>query len=410
MINGAFLKKIVKDKGIKVPEIATELKVTPTAVYAWMNGEDNPKEHRVFELADYIGLSENEFDRLLGVPETKVYFRKMGLDNSENNARIRAKELAETIFKIGDGSYTVEKRFGAIQSTDCQQVAIRVREFLEVENDEPVSFSDVLKELSKFKFSIFFLPLEKLKLSIPTTRSGSKREVAYSAQSKDQYLIVVDTARSKDQILFDICHELSHLALGHSEETTEEEEKLCNLVAQELIYPRKLLEGRPDLLDVFKSAARNTYEQIIQRYRALASDFDWSPDGLSYALIEYGMIKKKSAENNILHSIKHITSNTRKPLDAVLFKDFNTEDFDLLKKFFDQEIFNNIEIYRPFIELRNAASFGNLSSRRLAEILSIDSGDAYELVKSWELEQEEAIQDDVNDSTQDTKRIVKAIN
>ena len=51
-------------------------------------------------------------------------------------------------------------------------------------------------------------------------------------------IIFANSARKSDEIAFDICHEIAHIVLGNYEETDEIEKK-CNSVAQELIYPKE---------------------------------------------------------------------------------------------------------------------------------------------------------------------------
>jgi hypothetical protein len=85
-----------------------------------------------------------------------------------------------------------------------------------------------------------------------------------------------------------------------------------------------------------------------------------------------------------------------KSIGEIYFKKFNTENFEQLANFFNEEILTNKDIFKPFIELKDASSCGRLSPRKLSEILEIDSGDADELVRSWisELEIHEGQDDD----------------
>ena len=57
--------------------------------------------------------------------------------------------------------------------------------------------------------------------------------------------------------------------------------------------------------------------------------------------------------------------------------------------FFLRDLDKQPEIFRPLIELRDAASFGRISPRRISELLNIDSGDADELVRTWIAQREE---------------------
>ena len=97
-------------------------------------------------------------------------------------------------------------------------------------------------------------------------------------------------------------------------------------------------------------------------------------------------------------TLEHHLAKKRKTLDQLFFVNFTPEDYESMTEFFDIEIQKQKDLFKPLIEIRDAASFGRISPRRLSEILNIDSGDADELVRAWMKEKEVvASQDDERD-------------
>lgn len=103
------------------------------------------------------------------------------------------------------------------------------KNLLSLSESEPVKLGDILMELKKHNIGVFFMPFNKIGLSFPKT--STNREVAFTAQKGERVIIFVDTNRKIDEVNFDLCHELAHVVLNHTI-TTDDEEKLCNKVAQ----------------------------------------------------------------------------------------------------------------------------------------------------------------------------------
>src|SRR5690606_36111510 len=95
--------------------------------------------------------------------------------------------------------------------------------------------------------------------------------------------------RTIDEINFDLCHELAHVVLGHSV-TTDDEEKLCNKVAQELVYPKAFLEQKKNALAAFTNAGKFTWYIAREKFLELRREFDWCPKGLALSLKDNGFI------------------------------------------------------------------------------------------------------------------------
>jgi hypothetical protein len=401
MVNISFLNQKIEEQFKGVDAFAKAIGLTKQAVYSWLRSETMPDESRVFDIVEALSLSEVDIDTLMGIPTTHVAFRTKGLAEPEPDVKGRSISLAETFFKIDGSSYVVKEGIlTGIGESEPAKLVSYIRGLLDIEVDEPLRFEDLLLGLKKYNVNVFFLPFKKLGLSRTTS---SRREVAFVARKGDRVIIFIDTERTIDQATWDICHELSHLIM-HNNADTPEEERICNQVAKDLIYPTAFFKKHEDVLNVFVSAKKYSSPMMNEIYHRLDREFDWSPMGLALALEGHGYIADQSFEKKRLMMLNSAVMKTRKNIDKIFFSNFDPTNNSKFNRFFNEDIQANKEVFKPLLELRDAATFGKLSPRRLAEILMINSGDADELVRSWMEKQEaEVCQDDENEHNKQRK-------
>ena len=123
---------------------------------------------------------------------------------------------------------------------------------------------------------------------------------------------------------------------------------------------------------------------MVNRFNHFIAEYDWSPKGLALALANQGLIKRGSHQFKKLMKLDSLWRSKQKTIDQIYFSNLVNLDFDTLVKFFSKTIYYDRDIFKPFLELKEAALEGRLSNRRLATLLNIDSGDAEELIRSWE--------------------------
>ncbi|MCX6116738.1 MAG: ImmA/IrrE family metallo-endopeptidase [Proteobacteria bacterium] len=394
MLNIEFLQSKIDQKfSGKVIDFAKAVGVSKQAAYDWLNQKSSIEERRVFDIAFALDLDEAETEALIGVPQTVLCFRKKGMDSADPVVRENSVNLANTFFKIDASSYILKDSFTLdVRASELGTIAKLIRQNLQIDANIPLTFKLLLSELNRHNICVFFIPFSRLGLSLS---KSSNREVAFTARKGDRMLVFVDTERTKDEAVFDICHELTHILLGHVD-PSEDDERLCNNSAQELVYPKKFFEAHPNELEVFSNATKHSWARVYEKFAQLSRDFDWSPKGLALALRDYGFIGKSSHEFRRLLTLEKTFAKGRKTVDELFFQRFDPSALDTLEAFFSDDIQKDPDIFRPMIELKDAAAFGHLSSRKLAEILTIEAGDADEIVRSWRSMHDES-QDDLND-------------
>ncbi|MAF90197.1 MAG: hypothetical protein CL674_02915 [Bdellovibrionaceae bacterium] len=378
-----FLRTKISEKFESMEKFADSISVNRVTVSNWLRKKHEPESNRLFDIVDALELTPTEVDILMGEPPISVVFRKIGRTPSEKSVRSSSEEIADTFFKINNSKHPVRNNIYPITVrgvADPIRIANHIRNFLGLKNNEPVILNEVLVELKRNNIAVYFIPFKKLDISLPDN-SSSHREVAFSAFKGDKKLIFLDTERTRDGITFDICHELAHILLDHRE-TTDDEEKLCNLVAQELVMPKDLINNNDEFTPFLN--AKTPWSKMVNRFNHFIAEYDWSPKGLALALANQGLIKRGSHQFKKLMKLDSLWRSKQKTIDQIYFSNLVNLDFDTLVKFFSKTIYYDRDIFKPFLELKEAALEGRLSNRRLATLLNIDSGDAEELIRSWE--------------------------
>ena len=383
-LNTEFLKQKIKDSFRTVDDFAREVNVSRNAIYKWY--ETSIPQNRLMTVVDALKLTPDDIDELMGIPKVQVMFRKRGLREVDTEIEKKAESLAHSFFKLDKNNYRpTNELLSGISDQRMEKLVVYIRSILELKADEPAILSPMITQLKKHGLELYYLPFKLLGLS--GTRNEN-REVAFTAIYGDRAIIFLDAQRTVDESTFDLCHELGEFVIGFdSDESGDEKERKCNQIARELIYPEKLIEAETERIAVLTNPLKHSYNEIGLIFADYFRKFSWVPKGLCIALQELGHLKKEGDEARKL--FYHQKRFAQKPISDLYFRNFLPDAFEKLIEFFDVDILENIDLFQPFLRLKDAATFGNLSTRRLAEILSIDHGDADELVKHWETQIED---------------------
>lgn len=388
-MNLTFFKNKVDETFGSVENFAQELGLSKNAIYKWLKTDRLP-EDRIVEIVEFLKLSEDELNEFFAIPKTELYFRKVGRDEPcDDELKKQFKALANTFFKLESSSDFVDDGLlSGVTSRSPSSIANYLRALLNIEKDEPAILYKIISELRRHKINLYFIPFQKFGFQLDTNKR--KREVAFTARKGSKIIIFLDTGRRIDEANFDVIHELTHIVCNHNPGAhRDEDEKICNDVAEEVVYPRLFLEKNLELLDPFINAKKHSWQRTIELFQNMEVDFDWSPMGLALALRSYGHIKDRSAEFIRLMKIDGFFKKQSAKVGDLYYEAYDPTNYDKLVTFFEKEIQKDKEIYKPIIDLKRAATFEKISPRRFAEIFCIDAGDADELVNSWRLKEED---------------------
>ena len=385
-MNLEFLRAKIEEKFDTIDSFASKIGLTRAAVSRWLNDRSEPEENRILDIVDALELSSEETDTLLNIPATQVSFRRNEMSETELEIYDKAKEIADTYLKINDSQYGVSDflSLSTEQNLPHTSIANHIRNsLLDLKPNEPASLLEVITQLKKYSINVFFLPFKKLGL----TKDAHSREVAFFVRKGGRAIIFADTERTIDQSLFDICHELCHLVINRPSSYSNKTEELCNQVAEELVYPREFFKKNEKCTDLLRNLNIKNYKEYYELVFELYQKFDWCPKGLAKALTSYEYIKPNSTEETFLLEFNKIYKDENTTIDVEYFSEFNPSNYESVLSFYENHANRKKEFYKPFIEIKNAALFGKISSRKLSEVLNIDTGDADELVKHWTKEE-----------------------
>lgn len=392
-MNFDFLKTKITEKFSTQENFADQIGVARRTLLNWLSKKSIPNEH-LFSILELLDLDEHEEDILMATPKLSLVFRTKREMLPGKSAQELCQNLASSFVKFNTAAYETKNAIPILNNPTFDNVVAVVRGFLSLKDDIPATLNSVLEALRTNGLRVIFFPFHRIGINI----QKRDREVAFTAILGDKRIIFLDTNRTRDELLFDLIHELVHIVCGHPSTTTDELEHFCNDVAKEIIYPKTFFFKNPKLLEFLKNCGTLNFIKVKEMITLVIKDFDWSSMGVALALQGHGHLNKSSHSYKRLMTISFKIKGQSQTFDDVYFETFNKTDFESLSIFFQNEIYKNKDIFNGFIELKNAATYGHLSPSRFAEILGLNRGDADELVKSWIKEDSENIQEEGQES------------
>lgn len=388
MIDKVVLKEMIESKFSSQTDFAKAANVSRNAVHNWLIGENTPTTSHLLDIVGALELNEVETGRLMAVPEVSLRFRKKGGDKlASSEARKFAKDLADTFFKLEQESDAESPMpHECFSINDPELAAVTIRDVLGLEPNQPVTLEGLIAKIRERCVSIYFYPFQKVGLA----PDSDSREVALSAFLGNRISIFMDTNRTKDESLWDLCHEMAHIILNEDALPKGcDIEGFCNKVAQYLIYPKKVFEKNriAALIDELRQNGKVTWDAIVRVFTHFSQYFDWSPMGLALALADYGLIRRQSKAFRFLMKFHKASFEKKTPkIDVLFFEKFEPSNFASMSEFFQNEIHASKEVFSAFWTLKDSAIAERISYRQFAKILGMDSGDTDELVRGWRQE------------------------
>lgn len=387
-MNIDLLKEQISKKFKSQEEFADLIGVTRRTLQNWFSNESVPND-KYFDILNTLDLEGEEEEKLLNLTTMQIVFRsKHSILASDHGAKL-CKEIAESFLKLSNTAFQVKDSIPVLQKPfSIETIISTIRSIFSLSESEPILLNDVLERLKFHNVSTVFFPFDKI--GIDVKKQG--REVAFTVVKDGKRIIFLDTNRTTDEVLFDLIHEVAHIVCGHIPEmTTEVDEKLCNDVATEIIYPRLFFIKNSKMTEVLQNCSRYQYNQVKEWINLILKDLDWSAMGIALTLEKYGYFAKTNNSFKRLMGINAQIIKSSQNIDQMYFANFDTNNYDSILTFFKKDIYKNRDFYNGFIELKNGAVYGHISASRLAEIICINRGDADELVKEWVKEDSEEV-------------------
>lgn len=379
-------EQTLKSRGVTQALLAEKIGANPKSFSRWIN-EGFLYSKFLWDLTDALDLSEDELSQVIVKPNYEVFFRKKFLGNVPEGIHARAKELAKALFGL---TYLhSDARFcppNISKIDDVQEVATQIRKHTGIN-----SFNNLLSIVSRLAsqgIEVAVIPFSQFGVS-----SDDKYEKAFSVTDGQRYAIFLDSSCTEATLLFNLCHELSHL-FRPDIEFSKTEESFCSQVAEELVYPKAYFELHQGKMQAIIEG--NSPEAILNLAEAIRIDLGGEVFGILIRMKHLGLLSQKNPlTKNLLNYCQQLTRKSP-TVEQRLFQNFKTNDKSSLAAFFNaSELYENI-LLRFFLHLKRAATDESLSPSKFAEIIGADISVVDELIHKWRYDLQAEIKESAN--------------
>lgn len=338
----------------------------------------------VFRLLNIESKEDREL--ALNLPQLKLSFRsKRDILESEvpKNVLSKVSTFSKTYLSLSSDeiidSQLVDIRNKIGSNRDYRAVAKVIRTFLDISDSTPFDYSQFDYAFKKYGINLFFVPFSSFGFF---SQENTLR--ALTANKANNYLVLCDSDRTLDEIMFDATHELVHIFTGTVGEIPNDEvEKFVDLVAEELIYPESFLTKEfPFLLEDGKRATPDLF--LKHNFRKLIESSTYiAPRGIAKTLITLGLISENQKVYTWMHDEEHehYLKFYGKSLSKIGQIDFDFTDTFKYEDFVKNIVLNNIKKYPLFYLLARSLVRNKITHKAFADIFGMDYGDVDELKK-----------------------------
>ena len=198
---------------------------------------------------------------------------------------------------------------------------------------------------------------------------------AASIPLNGDWIILLDTSKSLEDVFFDLIHELAHIFSGHNPEEMHNKdiEDYCQCVAKEFFTPTAFFEKNIDYFrEHFEEVSRKS--QAVGHVDKLRIYLGASFEGVVLKLKEMEIISKEM--QNYLYGVVINKKKHSKPLDMFYTGDWVAQ--------LDEEIYKYY--YKFFLEVRYLYQEELLTQRSVGKLFNLDFGESALLVDNWYME------------------------
>jgi Zn-dependent peptidase ImmA (M78 family) len=362
----ALRESIIKRQSLA--SLETPLGVSRQAINGWLSKNRIPPR-KLSILASELDFSVDEMEAITTSPkdEAFVLFRTNRNVAVSQGVKEDVLEVAEDFFSLDDLTAINRESIDIVlKNEDPTSAAKSILKQLNLSYDN-ISLDKVLTALKRYNVHILFYNFgEKFvdaKAQAVCVRRGNKR------------VIFVNSYEFVEDVLWRIFHEVCHLFSNHTD-VTEEDEKFCNEVANQILTPDAFFQENKSILKRrFSQGLRLTPFLVEEIATELSSSFQGVVIALkNNKIIDdtvsrylWGVIRNQKKTKKRVHQIISPSDE----IDPKEFLDNLLEDSDRAK----------------FVHLQQSVKMGlildKISTRRAAELLHIDEMSIQQLARRW---------------------------
>lgn len=377
----AFIRAL-DGRNISQAVLAQKIGANEKSFSRWIN-DGYIQSQYLWDLTEELDLSDEELDEILMLPKYKVFFRKKYLGEVPDEVEQRAIDFAKTLFGLtylNSNARFCPPNVSKLESDT--EVANQIRRYTKIDSFR--NLPGIISGLAEQGVEVTVVPFEKLGLT-----SNGEHEQAFSVTDEKRCLIFLDASSPKERLIFNLCHELCHL-FRPDLEFSSREEKFCNAVASELVYPKSFFEAHRETIE--KIVQSNSGQSIVNLLNVIKENLGGEIFGISLRLKALGFFSQKNLLHQKIISYSEDSFNRLPLFEIHVFSDFNPRSHEAFSRFWGGPQIESSNFLRFFFHIKNAAIGGAISSRKFSELFNVDIGLADEIFHKWKMD----LQNDLN--------------
>jgi len=370
-INRSYLSDLLKSKGLNQKTLAERLGENEKSFSRWLTQEEIPSR-LVWNFRKELNLKSEEMKILLMVPEFKVFFRRKFLTEVPTDIKSKAVGWARTFLDLS--SLHASKKFIPMDLSNektPEDISEKIKNLLKI--PPRITLDTLICALREQGVEVAFVPFGLL---AGLDANSETKEDAFSVTDGKRCCIFVDTQLSRDKAPFVIAHELAHL-FRVNKEIDKAEEKFCNRIAGEIVFPREYFDTNRKLIEsvLVKDNLGLTIHLIDEIKKDIGGEF-W---GIVLHLKDLEYISPKGKLWGKLNQMGKHLSGSAKTIHSNFFKDFDVLNFEKQKKFWLESDLQSFPEYIFFSTISRAIQLDKMTPRSFAEIFTMDLSIADEI-------------------------------
>lgn len=372
-INRSAFNDALKSRNKTQMIVATNLGINEKSFSRWIN-EGQIQSRYLLDLSEELDLSDKELQDILMLPKYKVFFRKKFLSEVPPEIGERAIELATTLF--GMTFLNSESRFcppNASKIDSANEVANQIRRYTKIESYK--NLQGIITSLAEQGVEVAVVPFSKLGL-----KSEGDYESAFSVTDEKRCLIFLDSDSPEELLIFNLCHELCHL-FRPDLEFSKIEEKFCNAVASELVYPESFFNTHKEKIQNIIDS--QSAESIVNLMKVINENLGGEIYGIAVRLKNLGFFSQKNPQHQKMINFAMFSFKKLPKIEVEVFYDFWPQNKTQFISFWDSEELERNSLLRFFFLIKTSAISGSISPRKFSELFGTSVGLSDELFHNW---------------------------
>lgn len=372
-LNKVALDLVLEDRKISQIDLANAIGANDKSFSRWINDGYIYSKY-LWDLTETLDLKDSELDEILMLPKHKVFFRKKYLQEPPEEVKQQAIDLSKTLFGLtylNSRAHFFPQNLSKVQSVT--EVADHIRKLCNLNNFNYLH--PILHTLSNQGIEVAIIPFKKLKLVSP-----DEHEKAFSVTNEQRFLIFLDSSNSEELLIFNLCHELSHL-FRPDHNFSKEEETFCNKVASELIYPKNYFDQRQETIN--KIISSRSEESIFSLLNNLKYELGGEIFGCALRLKDLGFFSQKDVLHKRIISLAEANYNRLPKIGNAIFEKYDPSNLNSFQEFWSNNDIDSNILLRFFFHIKNGAINNSITARKFSELFGVNIGAAEEMFRSW---------------------------